>query len=184
MGDNDLRMPVRLDHHVLARRIGDETAGVDPFGVGNGAAIRPMAADHVAAVDRPGKTTRHAVAGNSDVDTVAEDFGDARIFDVDGHRHAFHIVDDGAPAGRSMGVGQALNNLHGVERRYFGSANGLRKQHRVDAGFTQRVDNVVGHVTDALRFVRPLFDQRQERVDPSVKFGGRRVRSFLRAHQA
>ena len=104
VGDHDLGLAVGTEHHVLAGCVGDEAAGMDPLGVLNAAAIGPVAADHVTAIDRSGEAARHAVAGNRDVGPAGEDLLDAFVLDVDGERRAFHVVADDAPAGRGVCV--------------------------------------------------------------------------------
>ena len=144
-----------------------------PFGVLDAAAIGPVAADHVTAIDRAGEAARHAVAGDGDVRTAGEDLLDALVLDVDGHGGAFHVVADDAPADRRMGVGQAFDHGHGVVRRQLRAAHRLRKQHGVDAGLAQRGDHVVGQVAERFGLVRLRLDHWKQLVEALVKLGGR-----------
>ena len=128
---------------------------MDPLGVLDAAAVGPVAADHVAAIDRAGEAARHAVAGNGDVGPAAKTFCDAVVLDVDGHGRAFHVVADDAPAGRGVGVGEPLDHGHGVEGEKLGAADRLRQQHGVDAGLAQCGHHIVSQIARCFGFHSP-----------------------------
>jgi hypothetical protein len=79
-------------------------------------------------------------------------------------------------------IGQAFDDLHGVERRYLRAADRFRKQHGVDAGLAQGINYIVGQTAEVFGLHRPAFDQGQQRIDPRMKFRSRCFGRLLGPH--
>jgi hypothetical protein len=65
--EHDLGSAIGIEFHVFA--VHDETTGVDPFGVIDAAAVGPVSADLITAINRASEAPRHAIARHRHVGT-------------------------------------------------------------------------------------------------------------------
>ena len=94
---NDFRMAGSVELHVFA--VGDEAAGMDPFGMIDRAAVAPDAFDQIPAIDRLGIAAWHTLAGDGHVCAAGVDGVGAFVGQESPGRCAHDPLDHHAPTG-------------------------------------------------------------------------------------
>ena len=162
MRQHDLRRAVAVERGLVA--VHDEAAGMDPFRMIDAAAIGPVALDHVSAVDAPGIASRHAVAGQRRIGALAVNGPRARVGNEGAGRRRHHARHHRAPAGRAVGPGQLLDDLHRLDESEFPAAQRLGQKHGVNPRLAQRRHDAIALAIEAFGLLRLGLDERYQRL--------------------